>query len=267
MNENATAPRPLALVTGASSGIGLHLAEELAAQGHDLVLVARRESALQSLAQRLRRQGAAVTVIALDLSADADALIAELAELGLSPDVLVNNAGFGLFGKHADTDLADEQQLIDLNITALTRLTKQLLPAMLSRGQGRILNVASTAAFQPGPYMAVYYASKAYVLSYSEALAEELRGTGVSVTALCPGPTASGFQDRAAMQDSALVKSKRLPSAQSVARYGVQALMRGRTVAIPGWMNCLMAQSVRFTPRSLVTRMVAFMSRPVRVAQ
>ncbi|RTL22718.1 MAG: SDR family oxidoreductase [Burkholderiales bacterium] len=266
MNAKPASHRPLALVTGASSGIGLHLSEELAAQGHDLVLVARRESALQSLAERLRRQGATVTVIALDLAADPDTLTARLAALGLHPEVLVNNAGFGLFGKHADTDLADEQQLIDLNITALTRLTKQLLPGMLARGRGRILNVASTAAFQPGPYMAVYYASKAYVLSYSEALAEELRGTGVSVTALCPGPTASGFQDRAAMQQSALVRNKRLPSAQSVARYGVQALMRGRTVAIPGWLNCLMAQSVRFTPRRVVTRLVAFLSRPVGVA-
>lgn len=268
MNDKTSpsSSRPLALVTGASGGIGLHLAEELAQAGHDLVLVARRESALQALAERLRRQGAAVTVIALDLAAEPDALVARLAALGLSPEVLVNNAGFGLFGKHADTDLADEQQLIDLNITALTRLTKQLLPAMLARGRGRILNVASTAAFQPGPYMAVYFASKAYVLSYSEALAEELRGTGVSVTALCPGPTASGFQDRAAMQDSAMVKSKSLPSAQSVARFGVQALMRGRTVAIAGWMNWLMAQSVRFTPRWLVTRVVAYMSRPVGVS-
>jgi short-subunit dehydrogenase len=143
--------------------------------------------------------------------------------------------------KHVNTSLSDEQAMIDLNITALTRLTKLVLPSMVKRGHGRVLNLASTAAFQPGPYMAVYYATKAYVLSYSEALAEELRGTGVTVTALCPGPTASGFQDRADMHDSALVKGKKLPTAQEVARHGVRAAMRGRTVTIPGVMNWLMA--------------------------
>lgn len=259
--------QPLALVTGASSGIGLHIAEELAARGHDLVLVARREAALRALAERLRKQGAAVTVIAADLAADPDALVATLAQRGLSPDVLVNNAGFGIFGRHLDVDLAEEQQMIDLNISALVRLTKRLLPAMVARGRGRVMNVASTASFQPGPYMAVYYATKAFVLSYSEALAEELRGSGVTVSALCPGPTQSGFQDRAALHDSALVKGKRLPTSASVARFGVDAMLAGRRVAIPGLMNALMAQSVRFTPRAVVTRLVAFLSRPVEAAR
>jgi uncharacterized protein len=258
--------RPLALVTGASSGIGLETARELAARGHDLVLVARSEARLATLAAELATQHRAQAhVIALDLAQPgaADRLADDINRRGLQVDVLVNNAGFGLFGRHVDTVLASEQQMIDVNITALTRLTKRLLPAMAARGHGRILNVASTAAFQPGPYMAVYYATKAYVLSYSEALAEELAGSGVSVTALCPGPTASGFQDAAAMQSSALVKGKRLPSAAEVAAYGVRSLLAGRRVAVPGLMNRLMVQSVRFTPRRLVTRIVALMSRPL----
>lgn len=261
-----TSARPLALVTGASGGIGLSLARELASRGHDLVLVARSEARLAALAGELAgRHGVACTVLPADLSVRdaADRLADELDRRGLAVDVLVNNAGFGLFGRHVDTALGDEQQMIDVNVVTLTRLTKRLLPGMVARGRGRVLNVASTAAFQPGPYMAVYYATKAYVLSYSEALAEELAGTGVGVTALCPGPTASGFQDKAAMHDSALVKGKRLPTADEVAAYGVRALLAGRRVAVPGLMNRLMVQSVRFTPRRIVTALVARMSRPV----
>ncbi|HYF43424.1 MAG TPA: SDR family oxidoreductase [Ramlibacter sp.] len=257
--------RPLALVTGASGGIGEEIARTLAACGHDLVLVARRAQRLEELAAELKAShGVATHVLAADLAeADgADRLARELAGRSWQVDVLVNNAGFGVFGKHVDTDLGDEQQMLDVNITSLTRLTKLLLPGMVQRGRGRVLNVASTASFQPGPYMAVYYATKAYVLSYSEALGEELAGTGVTVTALCPGPTASGFQDRAAMHDSALVKGKKLPTAAEVARYGVQAMLRGRRVAIHGCLNWLMAQSVRFTPRRMVTWLVAQMSRP-----
>lgn len=268
MNTTATASssRPLALVTGASNGIGLEMARQLAARGHDLLLVARSQQRLAELAAQLQQQhGVHADAIALDLAGRdaADRLVDEVERRGRPVDVLVNNAGFGLFGRHVDTQLADEQQMIDVNITTLTRLAKRLLPGMVARGRGRILNVASTAAFQPGPYMAVYYATKAYVLSYSEALAEELAGTGVSVTALCPGPTASGFQDKAAMQSSALVNGKRLPTAAEVAAYGVRALLAGRRVAVPGLMNRLMVQSVRFTPRRVVTRLVAQMSRPV----
>lgn len=254
-----------AVITGASSGIGLEIARNLAAQGRPLVLVARSAGALESLAVDLRqRHGVRVEVVPADLSAPgaADEVVAEIVGRGVTVDTLVNNAGFGLFGTHVGTRLDDEQQMIDLNVTALTRLTKRLLPAMVERGHGRILNVASTAAFQPGPYMAVYYATKAYVLSYSEALAEELRGTGVTVTVLCPGPTASGFQDRAHMHDSALVKGKKLPEAKAVADYAVQAMDRGQRVAIHGALNWLLAQSVRFTPRALTTRIVARLSRP-----
>ena len=152
--------------------------------------------------------------------------------------------------------------MIDVNITALTRLTKLLLPAMLAQRDGRILNVASTAAFQPGPYMAVYYATKAYVLSYSEALAEELAGSGVSVTALCPGATESGFSAAASAENSGLFKGRRLPTSREVAEYGIVAMERGQRVAIHGVMNWLMAQSLRLSPRRAVTAMVAYMSRP-----
>jgi uncharacterized protein len=263
--ENTVNQTLFSVVTGASSGIGLEVARSLAAQRRNVVLVARSAGKLEALADELRRRhGVRAEVIAADLSArdGADGVADELARRGIDVDTLVNNAGFGLFGKHVDTAMEDEQQMIDVNITTLTRLTKRLLPAMARRGSGRVLNVASTAAFQPGPYMAVYYATKAYVLSYSEALAEELRGSGVSVTALCPGPTASGFQDKADMHDSALVKGKKLPTAKEVADYAVAALDRGQTVAIHGAMNWLMAQSPRFTPRSIVTRIVAAMSRP-----
>ncbi len=257
--------RPWAVVTGASNGIGLELARTLAGAGHPLVLAARSGDRLRALADELHAaHGVATRVIAIDLVARdaADRVADELRDAGIVPEILANNAGFGLYGLHADTLLEDEQAMIDLNITTLTRLTKRLLPGMRALGRGRILNVASTASFQPGPYMAVYYATKAYVLSYSEALAEELHGSGITVTALCPGPTASGFQDKAAMQASALVKGKRLPTAKAVAEYGHRAMLAGRRVAIHGAMNRLMAQSVRVMPRRLVTRIVALMSRP-----
>jgi uncharacterized protein len=256
---------PLALVTGASGGIGLSIAEELARNKHDLVLVARNAKKLALIADTLEKTyGVVVQVLPADLGSreGVSQLIAELAARKLEPNVLVNNAGFGLFGKHADTDLADEQQMIDVNIIALTRLTKALLPAMLTRKHGRIMNVASTAAFQPGPYMAVYYATKAYVLSYSEAIAQELSGTGVTVTALCPGPTKSGFQDRADMHDSALVKGKKLPTAEEVAQYGVRAMFAGKRVAIHGAMNAILVQSLRVMPRRMITQVVAAMSKP-----
>lgn len=257
---------PWALVTGASNGIGLELARGLAAAGHPVVLVARSVEKLRALAIEIERDHRVEThIVAMDLGGHdaADRLVDQLAETGIHPRVLANNAGFGVYGLHADTALADEQAMIDLNITVLTRLTKRLLPGMLAAREGRILNVASTASFQPGPYMAVYYATKAYVLFYSEALAQELAGTGVTVTALCPGPTASGFQEKAAMHDSALVKGKRLPDAKSVADYGLRAMRRGQRVAIHGGMNWLLAQSVRFTPRRVVTWLVAKISRPV----
>ena len=170
--------------------------------------------------------------------------------------MLVNNAGGGDFGEFAAASPEKLDQMIELNVGSLTRLCRAYLPRMLQRGSGRILNVASTAAFQPGPLMAVYYASKAYVLSLSEALAEETRGTGVSVTALCPGPTASGFQAGAAMEHSRLVRGRKLPTAAKVAAAGVKAMQRGDVVVVPGVQNKLLAASVRFSPRPVVRRLV-----------
>jgi short-subunit dehydrogenase len=252
-----------ALITGASSGIGLELARVFARNKHRVVLVARSEQALQQLKQELQRQyGTEAVVLPADLSHEAapQQIFNELQRRGIVVDFLVNNAGFGEFGFFTETAWTKEEQMIALNIRALTHLTKLFLPGMIERRSGRIMQLASTAAFQPGPLMAVYYATKAYVLSFSEAIANELEGTGVTVTALCPGPTASGFQDAAALNDSKLVKGKKLPTSAEVAEYGYKALMRGETVAVHGLLNSLMAQSVRFTPRKMVTALVRRMS-------
>jgi len=230
---------PSALITGASSGIGLEIARVLS-QDHDVTIAARSADKLEALAQKIG--GARVVAVDLSDAAGPRTLVAELPAV----DVLVNNAGFGDWGAFADAAETTLDEMIELNVGALTRLARAYLPGMLERGSGRIMNVASTAAFQPGPLMAVYYATKAYVLSFSEALAEETRGSGVTVTALCPGPTASGFQAGAAMEDSRLVKGRKLPTSAEVAAYGVKAMNRGDVVAVPGFMNKAMAASVRF---------------------
>jgi short-subunit dehydrogenase len=251
--------RKLALVTGASSGIGADLARELAAGGYDLVLVARGEDKLRTLGDELQKtHGITAHVVSADLARPdaAAAVVAELAARKLEVEVLINNAGYALYGPFAEIDAADELRMIQVNVVTLTQLTKLLLPQMLARKSGRVLNVASTAAFQPGPLMAVYYATKAYVLSLSEALANEVAGTGVTVTALCPGPTRTGFQARAKMQESKLVRDKEIMSSAEVARIGYRALMKGKTVVIPGASNKMLAQAVRFLPRNTVTKMV-----------
>jgi short-subunit dehydrogenase len=239
-----------ALVTGASGGIGLEIARVLAGEHDDLVLVAR---SAEGLAAASAAVGGA-TVLALDLAAPG--AVARVVDAVPDVDCLVNNAGLGDFAPFAEADPHKLDTLIALNIGALTQLTRAYLPGMLARKRGRILNVASTAAFQPGPLMAVYYATKAYVLSLSEALAEETRGSGVTVTALCPGPTASGFQAGAAMEGSRLVRGHTLPTAASVAAYGVAAMHKGDAVAVPGLMNKVFASSIRLTPRPIVRRVV-----------
>jgi short-subunit dehydrogenase len=241
---------PTALITGASSGIGLEISRVLA-RDHDVVLAARSAGPLQQLAAEL---GGNARVVIADLSEPAGAT--KLATEAPDVDVLVNNAGFGDFGSFATAAPEKIDQMIVLNVGSLTGLCRAYLPGMLDRGTGRIMNVASTAAFQPGPLMAVYYATKAYVLSFTEALAEETRGTGVTVTALCPGPTASGFQAGAAMEHSKLVHGKKLPTAASVAAFGVKAMQRGDVVAVPGLSNKIMATSIRFSPRPVVRRLV-----------
>jgi uncharacterized protein len=251
--------RKTALVTGASSGIGLDLAKRFAAEGYDVALVARSEGKLAEVAAALEAEHhVRAHAVAADLARPgaADALVATLAARGIDVDVLVNNAGYASYGAFADTDLGDELNMIQVNVVALTHLTKLLVREMVARKEGRVLNVASTAAFQPGPLMAVYYATKAYVLSFSEALANELAGTGVTVTALCPGPTKTGFQARAQMEESKLVRGKEIMTSEEVARVAYAGLMKGKTVVIPGVSNKMLAQAVRFLPRKTVTRLV-----------
>lgn len=246
-----------ALITGASNGIGLELARIHAAKGDNLVLVARSENRLLEIRSELEKEyKVEVAVIAMDLSKPdaAHDVYNETRKRGLTVDYLINNAGFGDFGMFTDTDWNKEQQMINLNITALTQFTKLYLKDMVARRSGKIMNVASTAAFQSGPTMAVYYATKAYVLSFSEAVDNEVRNMGVTVTTLCPGATESGFQAAAAMEESALVKGRKLPTSREVAEYGYKAMMKGKTVAIHGVMNWIMANSVRFLPRALVVK-------------
>lgn len=246
-----------ALITGASNGIGLELAKVHASKGGDLVLVARNKSKLDELKTELEREyKIKVYTIGKDLSLTdaAQEVYDETQKQNIQIDYLINNAGFGDFGMFAETDWNKELQMINLNITALTQFTKLYLQDMVKRKNGKIMNVASTAAFQSGPTMAVYYATKAYVLSFSEAIDNEVSDKGVTVTALCPGTTESGFQAAAAMEESNLVKGKKLPTSKEVAEYGYAAMLKGKTVAIHGFMNWVLANSVRFMPRALVVK-------------
>jgi uncharacterized protein len=254
----STASAKTVLITGASTGIGLEFAKLFAQDHYRLILTARQEQRLNDLAAQLQQaHGVAVAVHALDLvnAAAPDQLFTAVERAATPVDVLINNAGFGTFGFFAESDLRTQLDMIQLNVTALTHLTRLFLPGMLQRRQGRILNVASTAAFQPGPLMAVYYATKAYVLSFSEALANEVVGSGVTVSVLCPGPTTTEFQERAGMNGSGLM---RLPfmDARAVARIGYRGLFRNRTVIVPGFRNKLLAHASRHAPRKFVTRLV-----------
>lgn len=249
-----------ALITGASGGIGLELAKLFAADRFDLVLVARSEQALQDLAAELKTKyntNTRILIKDLSLPQAPQEIYDELQTAGIQVDILVNNAGYGNFGFFLKTDLQKELNMLNLNINALTALTKLFLPAMVAKRHGRILNVASTAAFQPGPLMAVYYASKAYVLSFSDAIANELKGTGVTVTTLCPGPTETGFQKLAEMENSELFKRGNVVmDAQTVARIGYRATLQGKPLIIPGTMNKLGTLLPRFLPRQWVAAVV-----------
>lgn len=251
-----------ALVTGASGGIGEELARLIAADGVNVVLVARSGGKLAALAEELtRRHQVSAVALEQDLSApDAvDRLERDLASRGLRIDILVNNAGFGTYGPFVETSEAEELRLLQVNVVALTALTKRLLPGMVQRRHGRVLNVASTAAFQPGPLMAVYYASKAFVLSFSEALANETAGTGVTVTCLCPGPTSTGFQDRARMRESRLFSTLGTMTAADVARQGYAGMRAGRAVVITGLTNRLGVQLLRVSPRAVVRHLIRYL--------
>jgi uncharacterized protein len=255
----AMRPRRYAVVTGGSGGIGYALARELAADGHDLLLVSRDEARLREAAARLAAaHGASVAILAVDLSQSeaADRVVAAWRAAGRPLDVLVNNAGFGCFGSYTDTPWPTLLEMMHLNMDALARLTHAALADMRPRHAGRILNVASTAAFQPGPWVATYYATKAFVLHLSEALAEELAGTGITVTALCPGPTATGFERRAGLEDSRLFRLLRPMSAEAVARAGYRGLRTGRRVVVPGARSRALTLVPRFFPRLWVTKMV-----------
>jgi uncharacterized protein len=252
----------VALITGASNGIGLELAKVHASKGGDLVLVARNKGRLDELKSELETQyKISVYTIGKDLATDNAALdiYNEMKSKNIQIDYLINNAGFGDFGMFVETDWNKELQMINLNITSLTQFCKLFLPDMVARKSGKVMNVASTAAFQSGPGMAVYYATKAYVLSFSEAIDNEVSDKGVTVTALCPGATESGFQAAAAMEESKLVKGKKLPTSKEVAEYGYKAMLRGKTVAIHGLMNAFLANSVRFMPRAVVVKVTRMM--------
>jgi short-subunit dehydrogenase len=252
-----------ALITGASAGLGEGFARSLAAKGTDLILTARRADRLETLATELRTANRiTVTVFAADL-ADPQVpakLLADIAAAGLTIDTLINNAGYGARGGVAELDGAVQLGMIDLNCRALVALAHGVLPQMIARRSGAILNLASVASFQPGPWMAVYYASKAFVLSFSEALHEEVKDKGIRVAALCPGPTRTEFADVAGLGETALFK--RLASGPDmVVRDGLAALEANQAVKVSGVMNRVMAQGIRFTPRALARQIAGSLQK------
>lgn len=254
-----------ALVTGASMGIGLELARCFAADGYDLILNARSADLLEKLAAEFAaKYKVQVATAAADLGASGagSALARTLEERGLKVDVLVNNAGYGLAGAYAGSDFKAEMGMIDLNIRALAELTHIYWPRMLANRRGGVLNVASTAAFQPGPLMAIYYASKAFVLSFSEALWKEAEGTGVHVSCLCPGPTESHFRERAGTGKTKLTNLGTPMTAASVARQGYRGFARNRRVVITGMRNRFLARMTPFLPRKTLLGIVHNMQSP-----
>jgi len=254
-----------ALVTGASGGIGLDLAECFAQEGYDLVLTARSADALAAAAERLARQyGVTAASIALDLGAVGGGvrLAEEIGRRGLTVDVLVNNAGYGHAGALTSSDLDTQLGMIDLNDRALVELTYLFWDGMLARKRGGVLNVASTASFQPGPLMAVYYASKAFVLSFSEALWEEARGTGVHVSCLCPGPTASKFRERAGTGKTRLAQVSKVMGSMEVAQQGYRGFAHNTRVVVTGARNAALAWLAPFVPRTALLRMVRSIQSP-----
>ncbi len=255
------------LITGGTSGIGFALARVFAEHHFNLVIVARKQEELLQ-AKLTLEQGYDITVqtIQKDLIAElaAHELHAELASKGIRIDILVNNAGFANYGKFQDISLEKDSAVMHLNMINLTLLTKLFLKDFLARNDGRILNVASTAAFQPGPFMSVYYATKAYVLFLGEAVAEELRATGVTITTLCPGPTKTAFQEKSAIKGTRLIKMGSPMGADAVALLAYRGLMRGSTIVIPGFQNKLLVQLLRIAPRKMTVKIVRWLQEPSR---
>lgn len=256
-----------ALITGASGGIGLELASIYASEGHSVVLAARSADKLTAYAAELRqRYGVQTRVEVTDLSREDSprALYETLKKSGVEIEYLINNAGVGNYGLFWRSDLDKDLALVRLNISALTALTKLFVKDMIVRKSGRVMNVASTAAYMAGPYMATYYASKAYVLSFSEALAEELRGTGVTVTVVCPGPTHTGFHAAADIGGSRLFSGPLVMEASAVARIAYAGCMRGKRVVVTGWSNSIMVFASRLSPRSWATRVVRYLQEKIK---
>jgi short-subunit dehydrogenase len=251
------------LITGASGGIGLEIAKIFAKNGHDLILVARSADKLLTIANEFREKyNVKVAAFAKDLSNSDEviSLVEIIKKENVFIDFLVNNAGIGLYGAFESTNWQDDEKMMLLNMNTLAYLCKAFIPEMKKAGRGHVLNIASTAAFQPGPNMAVYFATKAFVLHFSEAINEELKGSGVSVTAVCPGATESGFQKQANMENAALF-NKKIPTSAEVAEFAFLAMMQRKAVAIHGFKNKFLVFSTRFAPRSLVTKISKYVMK------
>jgi short-subunit dehydrogenase len=258
--------RPTALITGASSGFGVEFTRLFAADGYDVVMAARSDDAMQTVASEVREcHGVDIDVIAIDLAkrgASAD-LASQLLGRNVIVDALVNNAGFSTYGEFWRDDPATQSDLLAVNVVALTELSRLILPGMVERGRGRILNLGSVGSFSAAPMTAAYAATKAYVLSLSLAMADELRDSAVTVTCLCPGPTATGFQERAAMHDSALIRGRRLPGAREVAEAGFAAMKAGKPYVVTGATSKLFAFGSRFLPRTLTAQIAGRSQRRI----
>ncbi len=246
----------IAVVTGASTGIGYELSNLLARDGYELFLAARNAEKLASVAREMKQAGSpSATAVAIDLGRREGPKQLLDALGGTVPDVLINNAGFGMRGMFSEIDLETQLDIIQVNVVALVELTRRVLPGMLARRSGRIMNIASTAAFQPVPLLTVYAATKSFVLHFSEGIAEETRGSGVGVTALCPGATNTEFQVRANMAEAKLFKSGGVMTASEVAKIGYEAMMKGKVLSVAGLKNFLGMEGLRLAPRSLVRKM------------
>jgi len=253
------------LVTGASGGIGYELAKLFARDGHNLVLVARNGSKLQQIARELKAAHHVHCIVFegdLSVPGSPDALFREVKNASAEVGILVNNAGFGSLGLFHKRPLEEQLQMIQLNVTSLAHLTRLFLPEMIARKRGRIVNIASIAAYQPGPFMAVYYATKAFVVSFSEAIANELHGTGVRVTTICPGPTTTNFGKRAGAENSSLFRKGMTMDAATVARIGYEGMKRNKTIVVTGWKNKFLASAGRLAPRSLTANIARTLNEP-----
>ena len=254
--------RSVVLITGATTGIGYELSKLYSRDGKNLVLVARNEEMLEKVKEELSLYKVKVYTIALDLAGDnsCEKILDFVNKKNLTVDILINNAGIGTFGYVKETDIEKELNLIDVNIRALTELTKLFLPSMISNGEGAIMNVSSTAAFCAGPKMANYYASKAYVLNFTEALHEELKGNNIKVSCLCPGPIKTGFQEKAGIKKSEKIKNS-LMSAKSVANIAYKQFNKGKLIIIPGFRNKILVFLNKLIPRKLSRKIILMMNK------